>query len=70
VFGAELSYQQMNLHTKFCCWRSLSSEDLMVLCLALQSVKALNMVFSLRSQLIPDKVVHRESNFKFGGPNA
>ena len=53
VFAGELSYRQMNLCTKFCCWRSVSSEDLMVLWLALQPVEAL--VFGSSSQLIPDK---------------
>lgn len=53
MFAGELSYRQMNLCTKFCCWRSVSSEDLMVLWLALQPVEAL--VFGSSSQLIPDK---------------
>jgi len=69
VFAAELSYGQMNLRTKFRRWRSVSSEDLMMLWLALQSVN-INMVFGSSSQLIPDKVVYHESIFKFDVPHA
>jgi hypothetical protein len=69
VFAAGLSYGQMNLRTKFRWWRSVSSEDLMVLWLALQSVN-INMVFGSSSQLIPDKVVYHELISKFDVPHA